>query len=181
MAKANDRLRRFDAYLKAVVAPVLTEQGFVKAGRQRLWTRPSPTGTGIAQLVWVQVGEAASPRDGKFTVEFGIYYPKYDRFVNGRDQLGPVIGACHFDVRARLGVLMAPPEDRWWRYAVDEAALAEQLGQIARWLVDLGLPWLTTTDTKENASLYNTGKVPEPDRKQREAYERWQQEKRSRG
>ena len=91
VAKANDRLHQFDAQLKATVASLLEEQGFTRSGRTRLWTRPSETAQGVCQLVWIQVGESASTLGGRFTVEFGIYYPKYDRFANGRDLIGKAI------------------------------------------------------------------------------------------
>ena len=172
MAKANDRLRLFDAQVKAIIDPLLAEHGFARAGRARLWVGPSSTGKGICQLVWLQVGESASLRDGKYTVELGVYYPKYDRFCNKPELAGPVIGACHFDVRSRLGLLMSPPADHWWPYAGTEKSVAERLGETGRLLTELGLPWLQTTDTPENAALYNTGKMPEPDRKRREAFER---------
>jgi Domain of unknown function (DUF4304) len=180
MAKTNDKLRQFDTQLKLVVAPILEAEGFVRSGRIRLWTRPSEVVEDAQQLIWFQVGESASLLGGKFTVELGIYYPQFDRFANGRKLLGPVIGACHFDVRARLGMLIAPPEDRWWRYSADEAPMAKQLDEIDQWVNELGLPWFQAIDTVANAELYNTGKVPEPDRLRREEFER-QRAKRKNG
>lgn len=174
MGKVPNILRRFDANLRTMLAPLLLEQGFERPGRARLWIQSSSTGKGICRLVWFQVAESSSLSAGRFTVEFGIYYPKYDRFMNGRDLMGPDIGACHFDVRARLGVLMQPPEDRWWSYKGDDKQAAAQLSSVARWIVELGLPWFEATDTPANAAVYNTGKIPEPDVKRREAFKRFQ-------
>ncbi len=171
MASANDRLRRFDESLQEVCGPMLEAAGFDRAGRTRLWIRSSESAKGVEQLVWFQVGESASLQGGQFTVEFGIYYPNYDRFANGRKLLGPVIGSCHFDVRMRLGELLQPREDRWWRYSGTCEEVTDRVKSVASLVAEFGLPWLAATDSLANAALYNTGKLPEPDRLRREEYE----------
>lgn len=172
MAKTNDKLKQFDAQLKSVLAPRLKEEGFEREKKARLWIRPSAVTDQVRQLVWIQVGGAATSVAGKFTVEFGIYFPKYDQFMNGNKLLGPVIGGCHFDLRARLGMLIAPPSDRWWPYSADETEMAKQIKEIQQLIAKHGLPWFASTDTLANADLYNTGKMPEPDRLRRENFER---------
>ena len=172
MAKAPAPLQRLDSQLKELVAPVLEGKGFVRAGRARLWVRASATARGVCHLVWFQVGEPASSLGGRFTAEVGVYYPKLDRFRNGRDLLGPVIGACHFDVRRRIGLFLPTPEDKWWPYSEASTALPRHVTEITRLLEEHALPWLAAVDTPANEAVYNTGKMPEPDRLRREAFER---------
>ena len=95
MAKASGHLSLLDGQLKDAIAPLLDESGFSRAGQTRLWLRPSLTGKQIHHLVWFQIGESASSQAGRFTVELGLYYPKYDRFCNGRELFGPGIAAEH--------------------------------------------------------------------------------------
>ena len=172
MAKTTVPLQLFDGQLQEVVAPFLEAKGFARAGRARLWVRASTTSKDISHLVWFQVGEPASSTGGRFTAEVGIYYPKYDRFCNGRKLLGPVIGACHFDVRRRIGQFQLTPADKWWPYTGSAETLARDVAKVVQLLSEHGLQWLVATDTPANEALYNTGKMPEPDRLRREAFER---------
>ena len=171
MAKASGHLSLLDGQLKDAIAPLLDESGFSRAGQTRLWLRPSLTGKQIHHLVWFQIGESASSQAGRFTVELGLYYPKYDRFCNGRELFGPGIAACHFDLRKRLGFFLVKPEDKWWPYNNGEEQLMKQMADVRKLLVSKGLPWFDETDTPANAATYNTGKLPEPDRLRREARE----------
>jgi hypothetical protein len=50
--------------------------------------------------------------------------------------------------------------------------VGKRLGQVLRAIEKSGLSWFENTDTPETAALYNTGKMPEPDRLRREAYEK---------
>lgn len=174
MAKSLSPLQVFDLQLKEVVSTLLEEHGFVRSGRQRLWVRESTTAKNVCQLIWFQIGESSSSLSGHFTVELGIYYPKYDRLCNRRALLGPVIGACHFDMRQRLGMFLPKPEDKWWPYSVTPEKLLLTIDKVLKLMTHHGLPWLTKADNPENEATYNTGKLPEPDRLRREAYERHQ-------
>lgn len=165
-------MQLFDSKLNEVVVPLLEGEGFARVGRARLWVRASQTSKGVCQLIWFQVGESASSLGGQFTAEVGLYYPKYDRFCNGRDQLGPVIGACHSDVRRRVGLFRSTPEDKWWPYTGAATTLAKHVSEVKHLLEEHALQWLVATDTSANEAVYNTGKMPEPDRLRREAYQR---------
>jgi hypothetical protein len=172
MAKAAAPLQLLDGQLKEVIAPFLEGAGFARTGRTRLWVRASATAKGVCHLVWFQVGEPASSLGGRFTAEVGVYYPRYDRFANRRDLLGPVIGACHLDARRRVGMFLPTPEDKWWPYTGASAALARHVAAVKGLLEEHGLPWLAAADSPANEAVYNTGKMPEPDRLRREAFER---------
>jgi hypothetical protein len=169
VAKPSDPLRQFDSQLKDILAPMLEEHGFVRAERTRLWRRPSSSAKDVYHLVWFQIGESASTLGGQFTVELGLYYPKYDRFCNGRTLSGPGIAACHFDLRKRLGLFLPKPIDKWWSYNKGEDDLNKQIAAVVKLLTQHGLSWFEETDTPETAAAYNTGKLPEPDRLRREA------------
>lgn len=172
MAKSSDHLRRLDTQLKNTLAPMLEEHGFSRAGRTRLWRRPSSSVKDVYHLVWFQIGESASTLGGQFTIELGLYYPKYDRFRNGRTLFGPEIAACHFDLRKRLGFLLPKPTDKWWAYNNGEDDLTKQITAVIHLLTQRGLPWFDEADTPETAAAYNTGKLPEPDRQRQEAREK---------
>lgn len=172
MAKTATALKLLDGQLQELAEPFLAGEGFTRAGKNRLWLRGSSTAKDVNHLVWFQVGESASTLGGRFTAEVGLYYPKYDRFRNGRELAGPLIGSCHFDMRRRVGMFLSKPEDKWWPYKGSAETVAKEVNAVLQLLRQYGLPWLLSADTPANAAIFNTGKLPEPDRLRREAYER---------
>jgi len=82
---------------------------------------------------------------GKFTVNLGVWIPEVGEYHLGNPR-GKTVHEYDCQIRARLGVLMEPPADRWW---VLDDDWPESAGAVLSALEESGLPFLDRFRSRE--------------------------------
>ena len=122
-----------DLAVAHVIKVPLRQRGYRKVRHH--WWRDTEE---ARQAVTVQGSMYNSVASGAFTVEFGFAYPLLG------ERRPTEAGAWHCRHRARIGQLLPPAEDRWWRY--EDAADAHERDRIEEDLRQIwneaGLPFL---------------------------------------
>src|ERR1700722_5388280 len=129
----SQRVQQFDAAVKQLVVPALTDKGFTSNNRRRIFRRT----TGdyrchFVQIIQLQIGTKS--RSGRFTANLGVFSPEFNHGVQERFISAPEVPDCFIEMTKRLGFLFDPPQnllgrilglklsepfDYWW--ALDES------------------------------------------------------------
>jgi hypothetical protein len=124
------------AVAHAVTTP-LRQRGYRKLRHH--WWRDTD---GARQAVTVQSSMFNSGASGAFTVEFGFSY------LSIGEPRPTAAGAWHCRHRVRIGQLLSPPHDLWWRYedAADPGERSRNEFALAQTWNKYGLPFLDRMD-----------------------------------
>lgn len=136
-----------NAFLKDGLAPVLLGVGFKATGR----TYRRAVGDAL-QVVDIQNWKFNDAKRARFTLELGVCFPRLLAAVAALDAYAfyrensarPGITECV--VRRRIGEFMQPPEDVWWTVSAT-TGYVPPAGEVAKLLLDAGLPWLESMST----------------------------------
>lgn len=155
---ANPFAQRLDGVVGARLRPALAAAGF--SGSRRTFRRVRGP---FVDLVHIQASQWGSVREGRFTLNLGVYAPPIVEALGEPSHVEPPEYLGH--VRRRIGDVLTPEGDRWWelRVGTDLAALAAELGAlfpaIERWfrgiasLADVRRLWSCSPNDLQGVAL----------------------------
>lgn len=132
-----------DAVVREGLAPHLRSRRFEKHARTFTFEAAACT-----QIVNVQASQWNEGRDGRFTLNLGVYFPKVAE-RRGRVAKGAYPKESESTLRIRIGRLMPDNLDQWWEIhdGTDTRRLSDE---VVNAYATCGEPWLNEVMVLEN-------------------------------